>query len=108
MGMKLFIDDVRDAPEWATHVARTPTEAIKLMSEARLAGVELEHVAFDHDMGTDELGVVLDVRAVVRWMGWMDNFPKTASIHTSNPWGRKWLEAELKNETEIVDTYSGT
>ncbi|UDL15824.1 hypothetical protein QEH42_gp134 [Microbacterium phage Pumpernickel] len=105
--MKLFIDDVRPAPEWATHVARTPAEAIGFLEDAVESGETIEHIAFDHDMGS-AMGVTIDVRAVVRWMAWHDVFPETASIHTSNPWGRKWLQAELKDVTRIVDEYPET
>ena len=102
--MRLWIDDVRSAPEWATHTARTPAEAVSYLEEALNTGEPIEHIAFDHDLGAD-MGVVLDVRAVVRWLEWYDVYPESASIHTSNPVGRKWLESALKGHTKIVDVY---
>jgi hypothetical protein len=103
--MRLWIDDKRPAPGWASHHAKTPYEAIAMLKDASGAGERIEHVAFDHDLGTDGLGVVWEVKPVVRWMAFNGVFPETASIHTSNPWGRQWLEAELRDHNvPIVPT----
>jgi hypothetical protein len=44
--MKLFVDDIRDAPEGWT-LARTITEAITLL---RMYSLEITHVSLDHDI----------------------------------------------------------
>lgn len=92
--MKLWIDDVRPAPAGYTHTATTAAEAIAHLQHAKDEGEPVEHIAFDHDLGED-MGVARDVRPVVRWLWLNDVVPESASVHTSNPWGRKWLVAEL-------------
>lgn len=45
--MKLFVDDIRNAPDDKWHVARTVTEAIRCIHYYR---DELEEISLDHDI----------------------------------------------------------
>lgn len=45
--MKLYIDDIRNAPDESWTVARTVTSAIKFIAQF---GGEITHISFDHDI----------------------------------------------------------
>ncbi|WP_170219494.1 cyclic-phosphate processing receiver domain-containing protein [Nocardioides litoris] len=82
--MRLWIDDLRPAPEgWRW--AKTSREAIAIL-EAQPA----DAVSFDHDLGRDRDGDDT-TRAVVLWMCEHDRWPPTVHVHTANPVGREWL-----------------
>ena len=107
--MKLWVDDVRQAPEgW--HHARTNSEAIRL-----LATREVEEISIDHDIChvTEKSGSGLitgtvecddDYRAVAYYILAMDpdRKPKKVTIHTSNPWGAKEMNAILNGMVETL------
>jgi hypothetical protein len=88
--MKLWIDDVRPAPNgWVW--AKTLDSALRLyLMEAP------DEISFDHDLGGDETSMPLakliednafnGVREPPRW-----------HVHSANPVGRKNLEAALRN-----------
>lgn len=46
--MKLYVDDVRNAPDDSWVVARTVTQAIRTINQFRH---ELTHISLDHDIG---------------------------------------------------------
>lgn len=46
--MKVFLDDVREAPDSGWEVVRTCAEAIELLRAQRV-----EHISLDHDLGLD-------------------------------------------------------
>lgn len=50
MGLNLYIDDVRAAPEGFTHVARTFNEA-----QAAIQKFDWDRISFDHDLGSDSI-----------------------------------------------------
>ena len=50
--MKLWLDDVRPAPQGWT-LARTAAEAIDLLKVALNIGDEIEEISLDHDLGAD-------------------------------------------------------
>ena len=49
--MKLWIDDVRPAPEGYTHSCKTVFEAISLIGAAELVAEPFELIDIDHDAG---------------------------------------------------------
>jgi hypothetical protein len=83
--MKLFLDDVRDAPEgW--RLVRTVDECIRLLLEN-----VIEEISLDHDLGSDNTGPT--GMSVIEWIedeqsrGW--TIPRVISVHSMNPVGRE-------------------
>lgn len=81
--MKLFVDDLRTCPEgW--HVARTVSEAIRV-----LATMPVEVVSIDHDIAFQgRHGIELETFEGVAWYVaamCVDDRPKQVVIHTGNP-----------------------
>ena len=81
--MKLFLDDVRDAPPGWRRVF-WPDEAIALLEKG-----EVTHVSLDHDLGDDVRGTGYDVIAWIEEAVVTRGFraPEIA-IHSANPVGR--------------------
>lgn len=86
--MKLYVDDLRECPDgW--HLARTITEAIRLLSYARTTEVSLDH-DIHHASGDT---TIVQARAcpetfeAVAWYLAAIKFPGQVFIHTANPAG---------------------
>lgn len=82
-GLKLFVDDYRPCPEgW--HLARTVTEAIRV-----LATQPVELVSLDHDIAFQgRHGIELETFEGVAWYiaaMCVDDRPACVMIHTGNP-----------------------
>lgn len=80
--IKLYVDDVRECPEgW--HLARTITEAIRI-----LATMSVDEVSLDHDIGyghTESFEIVGETfEPVARYIALMENKPKVY-VHSGNP-----------------------
>lgn len=77
--MKLFVDDVRDAPEgWV--VARTVTDAIRILATQGVKEVSLDHdIAFQERHGFD-----LETFEGVAWYIAAMKEPPEVTIHTGN------------------------
>lgn len=87
--MKLFIDDVREAPAgW--DLALNSTAAIEMLRYRISVGTPYTHVSFDHDLGGDDT-----TRRVVMWMIKNEHPVITWNVHSANPVGREWLEGTL-------------
>lgn len=90
--MKLWIDDVRPAPDgWLW--AKTSSEALFYFALSSIFNNMMEddsstirEISFDHDLGGDDT-----TRPVVNWLVENDCFPAVCHVHTSNPVGREWL-----------------
>lgn len=107
--MKLYIDDIRPAPEgWQQ--ARTVTDAIKTI--ARFAN-EIDEISLDHDISYS-VSVAGTLRpfpspetfqAVAYFIsvlyGHIENKPRI-TIHTANPVGALELQAILQTFTVLV------
>lgn len=90
--MKLWLDDLRPAPEGWVH-ARTAEEAIAI-----LEGGAVEEVSLDHDLGDEAAGTGLDVAAWIEDAAVFGTIPRVRwAVHTSNPVGRHLLTAALEN-----------
>lgn len=82
--MKLWIDDLRPAPEgWLW--AKTPAEALGYLTTGNIS-----EVSFDHDLGGD-----LTTRPVVLYLSEHGGWPEKCYVHTMNPVGRAWIEAMI-------------
>lgn len=84
--MKLWIDDIRKAPDGWTH-AKTPHEAIDILNTHNV----IEAVSFDHDLGVDQYDNPLDSRCIVNYMITNGIEANNYHVHTANPVGREWL-----------------
>lgn len=104
-GIKLFVDDLRVAPEgWV--LARTITEAVRI-----LANFNVELVSLDHDIVyVDERGAFTGkvaaenytpVAYFIREMP-TERLPQTIYIHTANPDGARSLFSILKGKPVAV------
>lgn len=85
--MKLYLDDIRTAPEGWTRVY-WPDEAIALLQQGNVTDISL-----DHDLGDDSRGTGYDV---VKWIeeavitrGFV---PPQIIIHSANPVGRDRMQ----------------
>lgn len=111
--MKLFVDDIRNAPDDTWHVARTVTEAIRCIRYYR---DEIKEISLDHDIshqiGMGELsrpypcketyaavayfiGEVYKERAEAREKGFTEAHVPKIVIHSSNIVGCENLEKVL-------------
>lgn len=107
--MKLFIDDIRKAPDESWHVARTVTEAIRVIY---YYGHELTEISLDHDIAhfenLDETDVDQRVSAcketfaavayyiAERWKDKGSTAPKIV-LHSANPVGVENMELILSS-----------
>ena len=100
--IKLWVDDIRHAPDTTWVVARTVTEAIRI-----LAQWEVEEISLDHDISHQ-----LVMEAVSRPYPCTENFTAVAyfiaekyqkgsapkiTLHTSNPVGALRMQNILKD-----------
>lgn len=91
MVMKLWLDDVRDAPDEGWKVARTYQEAISL-----LEGGKVRVMSFDHDLGQSETGY-----DVATWVekgaaeGWLKRMEW--SVHSANTVGKRRIEMAMRS-----------
>ena len=89
--MKLWLDDIRDAPDGGWKVARTCQEAISL-----LEGGEVGAISFDHDLGLEESGY-----DVALWIekgaaeGWLKRLEWR--VHSANPVGFRRIESAMRS-----------
>lgn len=90
--MKLWLDDVRPAPEGWTAV-RTAAEAI-----AVLATGTVEIVSLDHDLGPAEAGTGYDVASWIEEQAATGTLPRVRwRVHSANPVGVRRMEAALQS-----------
>lgn len=90
MNLKLWIDDLREAPDDTWDTVTTSEAAIALMRELRVYSIRFEKVSFDHDLGGDDT-----TRPVVMWMIENDVRFDNYAIHSANPVGRDWLSGMI-------------
>lgn len=100
MTVKLWLDDVRPAPDGWLHVA-TAEEAI-----AYFARGTVEAASLDHDLGPSDAGTGYDVLAwIERAMNvgaWYGPLPRLF-VHSANPVGRKRMDGAID---AIKDAYA--
>lgn len=104
--MRLFVDDYRKVPDDSWHLAKTITEAIRILSGPIYSDV----VSLDHDIIYREGKHSFSEETfatVARYIALMpvDRLPKIVYIHTANPKGAKDIEEILKSivPTEIIE-----
>jgi len=88
--LKVFLDDLRPAPEGWVRVF-WPDEAI-----AHLKGGQVTHLSLDHDLGDDARGTGYDVLLWIEQAVAVDGFkPPKITVHSANPAARIRMEAAI-------------
>jgi hypothetical protein len=100
--MKIFLDDIRDAPDDTWTVVRNIGEALEYILDAT---VSIEEISLDHDLG--EENEPFNGYWLCNWferqmaIGKDDEsfephiFPERLSIHSANPVGRRNMQAAI-------------
>lgn len=88
--MKLYVDDIRIAPEgWVQ--AWDAMEAIDLLKT-----LEVTHLSLDHDLGDPDEPTGYDIMGWIEVRVHFENFPlPEIKFHTANPTGRANMQAAL-------------
>lgn len=96
--MKLYVDDVREAPEGWFLVRYAERAMLMLMDEA----INVEEISLDHDMGETAHDGYWLVRIMVEMNLWVPRI----SVHSMNPVGRANMLATLRryapDGTEVI------
>lgn len=94
--VRVWLDDLREAPDGWTHV-RTPEEAIAVLGSGNV-----DEISLDHDLGlTTPEGKERSGYSVLEWlerevaMGRAQFELPVISIHSANPVGRKRMEQAI-------------
>ena len=101
--MKVWLDDVRPAPEGWVHVL-WPQEAIKLLEKGNVTFISL-----DHDLGDDRRGTGYDVLLWIEEAVVIQGFkPPVITVHSANVSAKqKMLSAINKiNQLSVSETNS--
>lgn len=103
--MKIWLDDIRDAPDETWTVVRTLDRALLLLEGLhKTRGVEFEAISFDHDI-PDSTNPTATSRPVLNWIIMNHYWPKEIFVHSSNPPGAEWLigtaESQAPEGTKI-------
>lgn len=89
--MRLWLDDLRPAPEGWRHV-QTAEQAIACLLQGAVREISL-----DHDLGEPSAGTGYDVACAVERLAAEGVLPRLRwSIHSANPVGRAKMEAALR------------
>ena len=123
MALRLFVDDIRPAPKgW--YLARTVTEAIRLLANHDWDVVSLDHDIFTECIVGEETITLLkgitpfnahkskeDFTAVAYFLEALTHVPHASTpkiiIHTANPVGYERLKGILLNYETTKDTTYG-
>lgn len=88
--MKLYVDDIRIAPEGWTQ-AWNVKEALAFLETRKVTQLSL-----DHDLGSPFAETGYDIMKWIEFRVYMENFPlPEIKFHTSNPAGRDNMQAAL-------------
>ena len=105
--LKIWLDDVRKAPEGWTWV-RTSDEAIGLLQDRRVSEISLDHDLGDESESGSGYLVVLWIERMAIQHGYVP--PEMIHIHSANPVGRKRMQMGIDSmrrhleRDEQVDT----
>lgn len=95
--MKIWLDDIRDAPDETWTVAHTPQEVVRELIYAATFDTPIEVLSCDHDLGDDYftgyylLTALEEMAAAGEW----GMIPESFQIHSANPVGRKNMQAAI-------------
>lgn len=80
--MKIFLDDVRDAPDDSWVICR---DSISFYNVLSACPEMIEVVSFDHDLGLDSADGYDCIKMLANDFG--DIYPETVIVHSANPVG---------------------
>ena len=103
MMLRLFVDDIRNAPDPSWIVARTYFEAIQC-----LRYLPIDVLSLDHDLGEYKTGYDVICWLEERVRSDPDYYsPRFICCHSANPVGKKKIEAAIKSikdyEKKVLD-----
>lgn len=83
--MKLFIDDLRNAPDSSWIIARTSNDANDIITRIGIPN----HISFDHDLGGDDTAICVVNFIIEAVLDGLLRFPEnfTFNVHSANPVG---------------------
>lgn len=90
---KLWVDDLRPAPDDSWVVATNSLLAINILISHKVLNIPLEVMSLDHDLGGGDTS-----RRIVLWCCETGFWPDEVRVHSQNPVGRDWL-------VSMVDRY---
>jgi len=99
--MKIYVDDIRNAPDESWTVIRDPLMAIWVIQSY---GEEIEHLSLDHDLAfKDVFGTEIDGLDIVKAMQKLAaersfynmGLPRKVTVHSQNPVGAKAMNDRL-------------
>ena len=92
--MKIWLDDIRDAPDESWTVMRTYQEC---SDEIMFTLDDITDISLDHDLGEEKTGY--DIAKLIEELvqGDYNYFPPNLSVHSDNPVGRANILAAIKN-----------
>jgi hypothetical protein len=91
--MKLWVDDIRPAPEEYDTAVATAKEAIDLLSTGTVT-----HISLDHDLGLPSAGTGYDIARWIETAAFEGKIPQLVwRIHSANPVGRVNMHVALSN-----------
>ncbi len=93
--MKIWLDDVRPAPEGWTHCYTFGEALIKIGAEA-MFGQDLDEISFDHDLGEEKTGY--DLARFLEMLAYQGVFKVNKwTVHSANPVGKANIEMAMRN-----------
>ena len=102
--MKLYVDDVRQAPEgW--QLAKTAGTAIAILMRETI-----EELSLDHDLGDPEAGTGYDVIVWLEEKAFSGNWqhvPPVIWVHSANPIGRQRIQAGIDAIEQVRNDFVG-
>lgn len=106
---KIWLDDVRPAPQNFDVSCKTVESALKIwlskLNEIDMNG-DSAYISFDHDLGDGatgyELANIIDALAVRGVQ------PPTWTVHSSNPEGRKRINAAMRSAHAVFEHHTKT
>lgn len=97
--MRIFLDDIREAPEGWKHTDNaTDTIVLLLMND-------VSEISLDHDLGDEwQNGNGYEVLKWIEKQVFLNNYiPPKIHIHTSNPAARIRMESALKKINDLAE-----
>jgi hypothetical protein len=88
---KLWVDDLRPAPDDSWVVATDSTFAINILISHKVLNIPLDLMSLDHDLGGDDTS-----RRIVLWCCETGFWPVEVRVHSANPVGVEWLEGMIE------------
>jgi len=99
MTIKVWLDDMRPAPEGWSHIL-WPQEAVELLLKGKVT-----HISLDHDLGDDERGTGYDVLLWIEQATMLSDFnPPVISVHSANVSAKQKMLAAIQKIHRIKQT----